>query len=89
MEYLLRDGFEVSRFCDPCAQDQLLVACNLLAEVLRKDREAIAELKSNAPWYQVPDELADLHRRIALTIGEQSPNAPTSATPNPEDSHGT
>jgi len=76
----LREGDDVSRFCDPCAQSQLIKACNLLGEVLRKDREAIARMKSEAPWYQVPDELADLHRRIARTIGEESPNATPSAT---------
>lgn len=80
LEYDLREGDDVSRFCDPCAQTQLLKACNLLAEVLRKDREAILEMKSEAPWYRVPDDLADLHRRISVVIGEESPNAQASAT---------
>lgn len=54
-------------------------AITLLREILENDRAAIAEMRRDAPWYQPPSELVDLHRRIEECLSPNAAGSPTGA----------
>jgi hypothetical protein len=53
-EYSLRDGMEVSRYCDPCAQERVAVAEDVINTV-RIGLRHIASLAANRSGFRVYD----------------------------------
>lgn len=56
-------------------------ALELLREILSRDRVALDAARVDAPWYEAPPELLDLHRRIEGVLARDVLGSPNSDYP--------